>query len=755
MAHLRSNKRTTSKEGEKEKEKEAKVRKEVNYKGKGKSKGKGKQGDNKAKGKGYNKGGKGYYQGWNSWSQGGYNNNNNNNNNKGQGRGKGKGGKTNAATVQCHICKKAGHVAANCWYKDSTYTTAAVGSGTTGQTQHFSMDHPTNDQPVAIMPRDQLPLSNQHGKCISGSYVQATTAPRAATSGAASYMTTPGPVLHDVSQLHCGEVEDCNYNYNQQLTNGMNHEYARELPAHYLKHWGLLVDTGAYVSVALKRFALEVLLEPVPHPVQLLTATSTHIKIYGTRTVLLVTGRLSFHVRFTDVKQTLLGLQDILQGDMQLNLRDTYTSTIQKDGVEEPLLFHDKHFYVEALVLPQDHQLNYLWLHYLQNKLVRATTTVYYTTGDGEVHEQAGEAQLPRSNKPPRLPTEEERLLHELTHQPYRSWCEVCQHSKGRPAYHKRQPKDKESVIQMDYGFLQDPHLPPGSPQQRKLTVLTMLETTTGLSNAILTTRKGDTTHQRQQIKKWIATNAFANSILQTDSEAAILQLGEHVARELGLRFRASPPHSHQSNGAVERIHAGLFLQHSVFILNKYLVKDTGTTAHQNNYHQAYNNPICQFGEAVLADTRYLVNYKLRQRNLDQKIKGSWTGKDPTTDEHLIALPPSYDNHPSVTGSIYKCRGITRLPRPNMWDTTFLATIHWPPMESMDQLTLGCQAAKWIFTQKIPPFLSFSWTPSGSVYTSLGLPPSLRHLGHVFTESNSPIPLVWNVPSLRCLPLQM
>ena len=447
------------------------------------------------------------------------------------------------------------------------------------------------------------------------------------------------------------------------------------------------------MSVAPKHFAPEVLLEPVPHPVQLLTATSTPIKIYGKKTVLLVTGRLSFHVRFyiTDVKQTLLGLQDILQGDIQLNLRDTYTSTIQKGDVEEPLLFHDKHFYVEALVLPQDHKLNCLWLHYLQSKLFRATTTVYYTTGDGEVHEQAGEAQLPRSSKPPQLPTEEERLLHELTHQPYRSWCEVCQRSKGRPAYHKRQPKDKESVIQMDYGFLQDPHLPPGSPQQRPLAVLTMLETTTGLSNAILTTKKGDTTHQRQHIKKWITTNGFANSILQTDSEATILQPGEHVARELGPRFRASPPHSHQSNGAVERLHRTLFdqlravrlqwalslgvqperlpqqalpwlLQHSVFILNKYLVKDTGTTAHQNNYHKAYNNPICQFGEAVLADTRYLVNYKLRQRNLDQKIKGIWIGKDPTTDEHLIALPPIYDNHPSVTGSIYKCRGITRLP---------------------------------------------------------------------------------------------
>ena len=214
-------------------------------------------------------------------------------------------------------------------------------------------------------------------------------------------------------------------------------------------------------------------------------------------------------------------------------------------------------------------------------------------------------------------------------------------------------------MIQMDYGFLQDPHLPPGSPQQRPLTILTKLETTTGLSNAILTTRKGDTTHQ-----KWITTNGFANSILQTDSEAAILQIGEHVSRELGLRFRASPPHSHQSNGAVERLQ----------VLG------------QGHWHYSHNNPICQFGEAVLADTRYLVNYKLRQRNLEQKIKGIWIGKDPTTDEHLIALPPIYDNHPSVTGSIYKCRGIARLPRPNMWDTTFLATIHWPPMESMDYI---------------------------------------------------------------------
>ena len=96
----------------------------------------------------------------------------------------------------------------------------------------------------------------------------------------------------------------------------------------------------------------------------------------------------------------------------------------------------------------------------------------------------------------------------------------------------QRLPREKESVIQMDYGFRQDPHLPPGSPQQRPLTVLTMLETSTRLPNATRTNKKGSTTHQRQQIKKWIATNGFANSILQTDSASAIPQLGEHVERD-------------------------------------------------------------------------------------------------------------------------------------------------------------------------------------------------------------------------------
>ena len=116
-------------------------------------------------------------------------------------------------------------------------------------------------------------------------------------------------------------------------------------------------------------------------------------------------------------------------------------------------------------------------------------------------HAQAGEAQQPRATKVPHIPTEEERLQRELIQQPFRPRRELCQRSRARPAYHKGAQKDRESVIQVDYSFLEDPHLPADHPQQRLLTIPTTLETTTGLANAVLTHRKGDATHQRQQIK--------------------------------------------------------------------------------------------------------------------------------------------------------------------------------------------------------------------------------------------------------------
>ena len=140
-----------------------------NYPGRGQGKNKGKGGyNNKGKRARYNKGGEGCNYSPSSWSTSSLTYYNNNNyKNKGKGRGKGKGKSTTVNnSIQCHICKKLGHMAVNCWRKNTTtYETAAIGSGTPSQPQRFDLNHTTLDQPIACMPRDQLPTHNNREQC--------------------------------------------------------------------------------------------------------------------------------------------------------------------------------------------------------------------------------------------------------------------------------------------------------------------------------------------------------------------------------------------------------------------------------------------------------------------------------------------------------------------------------------------------------------------------------------------------------------
>ena len=67
--------------------------------------------------------------------------------------------------------------------------------------------------------------------------------------------------------------------------------------------------------------------------------------------------------------------------------------------------------------------------------------------------------------KVPRQPTAEERRKHDLTHWPFRDWCEFCQRGKAANRAHRRgmrkkiRRKDEEEdnlpVVSMDYMFLE------------------------------------------------------------------------------------------------------------------------------------------------------------------------------------------------------------------------------------------------------------------------------------------------------------
>ena len=64
------------------------------------------------------------------------------------------------------------------------------------------------------------------------------------------------------------------------------------------------------------------------------------------------------------------------------------------------------------------------------------------------------EARKAKGIPAPRQPTEQERMEHELTHLPYRSWCPLCVQGKGRADNHPKQ-HSKTPVISSRHHLLQ------------------------------------------------------------------------------------------------------------------------------------------------------------------------------------------------------------------------------------------------------------------------------------------------------------
>ena len=92
-----------------------------------------------------------------------------------------------------------------------------------------------------------------------------------------------------------------------------------------LQLWKILIDTGAELSVAPMDFAAEIQLSPLHQDLQLRTANGRAMKIFGLRTVQLLSQGFSFSMSFViaDVQQPLLGLGSLLNANLSLQLDKT------------------------------------------------------------------------------------------------------------------------------------------------------------------------------------------------------------------------------------------------------------------------------------------------------------------------------------------------------------------------------------------------------------------------------------------------
>ena len=387
------------------------------------------------------------------------------------------------------------------------------------------------------------------------------------------------------------------------------------------KTWGILVDTGAATSVAPKSFASDIELSPAPPTLQLTTATGKAIQTFGVRRVHLHTEGLSFQVAFViaDVVTPFLGLDSLLHERLSLHLGDSKHFLVAPGGEKTKLEHKGKHLYLIACpsqlgssnlissslsnvvgFLPSDMQLDHddaLSLSSSSHDLVddhaqpeaspndswnlhchpvfeeasedESEPSFDLVPGRKEVADAGGEPQSesfrPTYLRQPKQPSKQERELHNMTHIPFQPWCVVCQEAKGRASQHrKKQASTKTSKIQLDYAYIRQPQ------DKEPTTILTWVESLTGLAGSLMTDKKGITQAQLDAVITFIKRQGFAQSTLQCDGEPALVKLVEEIGKRTSLPVRQSPAYSHQSQAYVEGWHRSLFAQFRALLFDFY-----------------------------------------------------------------------------------------------------------------------------------------------------------------------------------------
>ena len=115
--------------------------------------------------------------------------------------------------------------------------------------------------------------------------------------------------------------------------------------------WGIIVDTGAAISLAPMSFAQNIELSPFESTLQLRRITGEAIEAFGRRTVQLVGSNLSFHVSFViaNVQHALLGMDALMSNQLSLvrNIFNEYY-LVNTAGATTQLQSRGHLLYIEA-----------------------------------------------------------------------------------------------------------------------------------------------------------------------------------------------------------------------------------------------------------------------------------------------------------------------------------------------------------------------------------------------------------------------
>ena len=341
----------------------------------------------------------------------------------------------------------------------------------------------------------------------------------------------------------------------------------------------------------------------------------------------------------------------------------------------------------------------------------------------GEDPEPEGEeGRRAKHKKVPPSVSAEVRAERELTHLPFRSWCESCIKGKANEDFHrKREEEKKEDVARfcVDYCFFTKALAQDSATTNFKdlkeerpdsTAVLVCRDQKSGALFAGVANSKGPgDVYSNALALEGMKFCGHPDVLVVSDTEPAIKSVAENLVKNYPKKAVSQPvpKGDPQANGAAERAVLELsnqvrtlkvafearyptikvtetstvfpwMVRHAAWLCTRYGVKQDGRTAYERLRNRGYKGEVAECGEVVL--------YKFSNQNLkkleDKWACGVWLGKSLSNDEHFVATP----------NGIQRCRSIRRRVQAKRFEVGYVNNMIGTPWQPRGQPERICLA---------------------------------------------------------------